>query len=156
MDSRVSATGLKSIELDELTTNQIIINNEGLQYYHNYNILLPTVTEGYYNLQEELDNIMISNTTQDVELIQLQSGLSTAQANITTLGTLAGTSNANALAAIDLANQKNWIIFWHPPFNYNVNNNHVYFNYDSTYLKIDTSNNLTLSDTFWKKDVSNN
>ena len=25
MDSRVSATGLKSVELDELTTNQIII-----------------------------------------------------------------------------------------------------------------------------------
>ena len=29
---------------------------------------------------------MISNTTQDLELIQLQAGLSTAQANITTLG----------------------------------------------------------------------
>ena len=90
MESRISATGLKSVELDELTTNQIIINNEGLQYYHNYNILLPTVTEGYYNLQEELDNIMISNTTQDLELIQLQSELSSAQANITTLGVLAG------------------------------------------------------------------
>ena len=38
MDSRVSATGLKSVELDELTTNQIIINNEGLQYLHKYNI----------------------------------------------------------------------------------------------------------------------
>ena len=106
MDSRVSATGLKSVELDELTTNQIIINNEGLQYYHNYNILLPTITEGYYNLQEELDNIMISNTTQDLELFNLQQGLTTAQGNIATLGTLAGTANINALAAIDLANQK--------------------------------------------------
>jgi hypothetical protein len=38
MESRISATGLKSVELDELTTNQIIINNEGLQYYHEYNI----------------------------------------------------------------------------------------------------------------------
>ena len=70
MESRVSATGLKSVELDELTTNQIIIDNEGLQYLHEYNILLPTVTEGYYNLQEEMDNIMISNTTQDLELMQ--------------------------------------------------------------------------------------
>ena len=77
-----------------------------MQYYHNYNILLPTVTEGYYNLQEELDNIMISNTTQDLELLQLQQGLTTAQGNITTLGTLAATANINALAAIDLANQK--------------------------------------------------
>ena len=29
MKGRISATGLKSVELDELTTNQIIINNEG-------------------------------------------------------------------------------------------------------------------------------
>ena len=36
--NRISATGLKSIEIDELNTPQIIINNEGLQYYHEYNI----------------------------------------------------------------------------------------------------------------------
>ena len=30
------------------------------------------MTEGYYNLQEELDNIMISNTIQYLELIQLE------------------------------------------------------------------------------------
>ena len=59
-----------------------------------------------------MDNIMISNTTQDLELIQLQTGLSTAQANITSLGVLAGTANVNALAAIDLANQKSWILFF--------------------------------------------
>ena len=34
MKNRISATGLKSVELDELTTNQIIINNGGLQYEH--------------------------------------------------------------------------------------------------------------------------
>jgi hypothetical protein len=34
MESRVSATGLKSAELDELRTDQIIINNEGSQYLH--------------------------------------------------------------------------------------------------------------------------
>ncbi len=66
MDSRISATGLKSVELNELTTNKIILNNGGLQYFHKYNILLPTVTEGYYNLQEEWDNIIISNTVQDL------------------------------------------------------------------------------------------
>ncbi len=43
MESHVSATGLKSIELDELTTDQIIINNEGLQYFHKYSILLPDI-----------------------------------------------------------------------------------------------------------------
>ena len=84
--NRISATGLKSIEIDELNTPQIIINNEGLQYYHEYNILLPTINKGFYNLQEELDNIMISNTMQDLELIQLQTGLTTAQGNITSLG----------------------------------------------------------------------
>ena len=91
--NRISATGLKSVEIDELTTDQIIINNEGLQYLHKYNILLPTMTEGFYNLQEEMDNIMISNTTQDVELIQLQSKMIKAEGDIITLGTLAGTAN---------------------------------------------------------------
>ncbi len=100
--NRISATGLKSVEIDELNTSKIIINNEGLQYYHKYNILLPTVTEGFYNLQEEMDKIMISNTTQDLELIQLQSGLLSAQASITSLGVLAGTANINALGALDL------------------------------------------------------
>jgi len=70
------------------------------------------MTEGFYNLQDEMDNIMISNTTQDVELIQLQTGLTTAQGDIITLGTLAGTANINALAAINLANQKSWILFF--------------------------------------------
>jgi hypothetical protein len=36
---RTSATGLKSVETGEFNTSQIIINNEGLQYYHEYNIL---------------------------------------------------------------------------------------------------------------------
>ncbi len=63
--NRISATGLKSVEIDELNTPQIIIDNEGLQYFHKYNHLIPTVTEEFYNLQEEMDNIMISNTTQD-------------------------------------------------------------------------------------------
>ncbi len=43
MESRISATGLKSVELDELTTNQIIINNEGLssvtRYFYGTNLL---------------------------------------------------------------------------------------------------------------------
>ena len=67
--NRISATGLKSIEIDEIKTDKIIIDDTGLQYLHEYNVLLPTMNEGYYNLQEELDNIMISNTTQDLELV---------------------------------------------------------------------------------------
>ena len=55
---------------------------------------------------------MISNTTQDLELVQLQSGLSTARANIISLGVLAGTANINTLSAIDLANQKSWILYF--------------------------------------------
>ncbi len=68
--------------------------------------MIPTVTEGFYNLQEEMDNIMISNTMQDLELIQLQSGLSAAEASIATLGVLAWTANINALAAGNLAQIK--------------------------------------------------
>ena len=98
--NRISATGLKSVEIDELTTDQIIINNEGLQYLHKYNILLPTMTEGFYNLQDELDNIMISNTAQDVELTSLSNTLSTATANLTTLGALATTANGLSLIHI--------------------------------------------------------
>ena len=67
------------------------------------------MTEGYYNLQEELDNIMISNTTQDLELIQLQSGLSAAQASITTLGAGLFLTSGGLLLALDLINQKSWI-----------------------------------------------
>ena len=156
MDSRVSATGLKSVELDELTTDQIIINNEGLQYLHKYNILLPTMTEGFYNLQEEMDNIMISNTTQDLELIQLQSGLTTAQANITTLGAGLLLAAGEATAALDLANQKSWILFFQKPLRSDISSN-VYLDFDTNYFKVDTSSNkLSLSDTFFKKDVSNN
>jgi hypothetical protein len=151
---RASATGLKSVELDEINTSQIIINNEGLQYLHKYNILLPTMSEGYYNLQEEMDNIMISNTVSDAEIIQLQSGLTTAQGNIISLGVLATTANINALAALDLANQKNWIIIWQKPLRTDISNN-VYLDYDTNYFTVDTSNNFTLKN-YWKRDVSDN
>jgi hypothetical protein len=153
--NRISATGLKSIEIDELNTPQIIINNEGLQYLHKYNILLPTVTEGFYNLQEELDNIMISNTTQDLELIQLQAGLSTAQANITTLGAGLFLAAGEATAALDLANQKSWILFFQKPLRSDISSN-VYLDFDTNYFSTDASNNLTLNTNFWKKDISNN
>ncbi len=58
----------KICRIDELNTPQIIINNERLQHFHKYNLLIPALTEGFYNLQEERDNVMISNTTQDLEL----------------------------------------------------------------------------------------
>ena len=95
---------------------------------------------------------MISNTTQDLELLQVQSELSTAQANITSLGVLAGTANINALAAIDLANQKSWISFSQKPLRSDISSN-VYLDFDTKYFKVDTSHNLSLSDTFWKKTL---
>ena len=153
--NRISATGLKSVEIDELTTDKIKINEQGLEYLHKYNILLPTMTEGFYNLQDEMDNIMISNTTQDAELIQLQTGLTKAQGDITSLGTLAGTANANALAAINSANQKSWILFFQKPLRSDISNN-VYLDIDTNYFSVDASNNLTLNTNYWIKDISNN
>ena len=152
--TRVSATGLKSIDIDEMNTTNIIINNEGLQYFHKFNILLPTITEGFYNLQEELDNIMISNTTQDLELINLQTGLSSAQASITSLGAALFITAGEATMALNLVNQKSWILFFQPPLRCNINNN-IYLDFDSNYFSIDASNNLTLNN-LWKKDTSNN
>jgi hypothetical protein len=58
---------------------------------------------------------MISNATQDLELLQLQSGLSTTQGDITTLGAGLLLAAAEATAALDLANQKSWILFFRNP-----------------------------------------
>ena len=153
--NRISDTGLKSIEIDELKTDKIIIDNTGLQYLHEYNVLLPTMNEGYYNLQEEMTNIMISNTTQDLELTQLQSSLSTTNANLTATAATAAGAAVTATAALNLANQKNWIILWQKPLRTDISNN-VYLDFNPNYFSIDTSNNLTLNSTFWAKDVSNN
>ena len=153
--NRISATGLKSVEIDELNTPQIIINNEGLQYYHKYNILLPTINKGFYNLQEEMDNIMISNTTQDLELIQLQAGLTAVQGDITTLGAGLFIVGGTAASALDLANQKSWILFFQKPLRCDISNN-IYLDFDTNYFSIDASDNLTLNNDFWRKDISNN
>ena len=56
---------------------------------------------------------MISNTLQDIELFTITDTLSAAPANITSLGVLAAMANINALLAMDLANNKDWLIFWH-------------------------------------------
>jgi hypothetical protein len=117
--------------------------------------LIPTVTEGFYNLQEEMDNIMISNTAQDFEIVQLQSGLSATNGYLTTVAALAGTANINALAAGSLADQKSWILFFQKPLSTDISSK-VYLNYDTNYFSVDASNNLTLNTNFWKKDISNN
>ena len=58
-----------------------------------------------------MDNIMISIRTQDIELFTITNALSTATTNITAFGVIAATANTNALLAMDLANNKNWLIF---------------------------------------------
>ncbi len=97
------------------------MNNEGLQYLHKHNILLPTMTEGYYNLKEEMDNIMISNTTQDLKLIQLETRMASAEGSITTFKLGSGLfpegsglflTAGTAATALDLVNQKSWIYFF--------------------------------------------
>ena len=45
--NRISAIGLKSLEKDILTADKIKINEQGLEYLHKYNILLPTMPEDY-------------------------------------------------------------------------------------------------------------
>ncbi len=53
---------------------------------------------------------MISDTTQDIELWQLKSSLTSTNANLTTTAALAGLANINSLAVINLVNQKIWIL----------------------------------------------
>jgi hypothetical protein len=97
---------------------------------------------------------MISNTTQDLELTQLQSSLSTTNANLTATAATAAGAAVTATAALNLANQKNWIILWQKPLRTDISNN-VYLDFNPNYFSVDTSNNLTLNSTFWAKDVSN-
>ncbi len=57
---------------------------------------------GIYNLQEALDNIIISNRTQDLDLLQMQAGLTSAQASIASLGAALALTSAGTLLALDL------------------------------------------------------
>ncbi len=78
----------------------------------------------------------------------------TAQANITTLGAGLLLAAGEATAALDLANQKSWILFFQKPLRSDISSN-VYLDFDTNYFSIDEINNLTLNN-FWKKDLSNN
>jgi hypothetical protein len=83
------------------------------------------MTEGYYSLQEELDNIMISNTVQDVELLQLETRMSAAEGSITTLGAGLLLTSGGLILALDLVNQKSWILFFQKP-NYQTTNIRIF------------------------------
>ncbi len=111
------------------------------------------MNQGFYNLQEEMDNIMISNTTQDLEFIQLQGSLSAAQASITSLGGTLFITSTGTLLALDLVNQKNWILYFKKSLSSDLSSN-VYLDFDTNYFFIDRNNNLTLNNDFWKKDIS--
>jgi hypothetical protein len=75
--------------------------------------------------------------------------MSSVEGSITTLGAGLLLTSGGTLLALDLVNQKSWILFFQKPSRSDISNN-VYLDFDSNYFKIDT-NNLTLSDTFWKK-----
>jgi hypothetical protein len=80
------------------------------------------MTEGYYDLQEELDNIMISNTTQDLEFINLETRMTSAEGSITTLGAGLLLTTGTATTALDLVNQKSWILFFQKPLRWDISN----------------------------------
>jgi hypothetical protein len=77
---------------------------------------------------------MISNTTQDLELIQLETRIGTAEGNITILRAGLLLAAADATAALNLADKKSWILFFQKPLSIDISNN-VYLNYDT---KVDT------------------
>jgi hypothetical protein len=58
---------------------------------------------------------MISNTTQDLEPILLETRMGAAERSITTLGVgllLTSAGTLLALESLDLVNQKSWIFFF--------------------------------------------
>jgi hypothetical protein len=98
---------------------------------------------------------MISNTTQDLELIQLETRMSAAEGSITTLGAGLLLTSGGLILALDLVNQKSWILFFQKPLRCDISNN-IYLDFDTNYFSIDASDNLTLNNDFWRKDISNN
>ena len=77
-----------------------------------------------------------------------------AQARITSLGATLALKSAGTLLALDLVNQKSWILFFQKPLRFDISSN-VYLDFDANYFSIDASDNLTLND-FWKNGISNN
>jgi hypothetical protein len=88
---------------------------------------------------------MISNTTQDLDLLQIQAGLTSAQARITSLGATLALKSAGTLLALDLVNQKSWILFFQKPLKSDISSN-VYLDFDINYFSIDERNNFILND----------
>ncbi len=86
---------------------------------------------------------MISNTTQDLDLLQIQADLTSAETSIPSLGATLALTSAGTLLALDLVNQKSWILFFQKPLRSDISSN-VYLDFDTNYFSIDASNNLTL------------
>ncbi len=80
--------------------------------------------------------------------------MASAEGSITALGAGLLLTSGGVLLALDLVNQKSWILFFQKPLRSDISSN-VYLDFDTNYFKIDTSNNLTLND-FWKNYFSNN
>ncbi len=73
-----------------------------------------------------------------------------AEGNITILGAGLLLAAADAAAALNVADQKSWILYFQKPLRTDISNN-VYLDFDTNYFRIDTSNNLSLSNTFLEK-----
>ncbi len=81
---------------------------------------------------------MISNTTQDLELIQLETRMSAAEGSIPTLGAGLILTSGGLILALDLVNQKSWTLFFQKPLRCDISNN-IYLDFDTNYFRIDTS-----------------
>ena len=107
---------------------------------------MPTVQSGYWNVHDELESLSVNITAHDVEFLALTNSLSSTDAKATSALAIGTAAQATATAAsgtatnaLALAGQKNNIMTWSNPFNYN--NDTLTLKYDSS-LTLDPSGNL--------------
>lgn len=164
MDSnRISATGTKDIEADtidaqEITvgTNNVIVDQTGLQVYHPYNLELPLVFSGFWNVHDEIENIQILNDYQNFEINVICAKLGITQATLSAIQSevLAGTALSTAVGSVTgvnaiqaLADKQDKIHVFSNPISYNdtsSTNRILSLKYDTT-LSLDASNNLKVT-----------
>ena len=101
-----------------------------------------------FGLRFDVTNLQAAESLTSAALVDTNAILTTTTAT-------AGTALLTGSNALALAGTKNNIINWNYPLYYDSSDN-AFFKYDITYFELDVSNNLTLNNIFWKKDISNN